>query len=212
MAPARNLRHAPGTPMPISYCHQRAQRGNDAQEIAMESNGMTMDRDVLESHFLDWLRDAHAMEQQAETMLTTMAKRIENYPDLKVQIERHIEETRTQARLVAECIERRGGDTSLLKDMAGKTMAGMQGTLGMFSSDEIVKGGMLSYAFEHFEIASYRNLIEAARMVGDRETVAVCERILPQEQAMADWLEHNMASVTRRFLQLAQTPGAKAKV
>lgn len=178
----------------------------------MENAGMTMDRDVLESHFMDWLRDAHAMEQQAETMLTAMARRIENYPDLKRRIEQHIEETRDQARLVAACIERRGGDTSAMKDLAGKAMAGMQGAVGMFASDEIVKGSMLSYAFEHFEIASYRNLIEAARLLGDRETMAVCERILPQEQAMADWLEHNMASVARRFLELAQMPGAKAKV
>jgi ferritin-like metal-binding protein YciE len=181
-------------------------------EMAMESSSTSMDRDVLESHYLDWLRDAHAMEQQAETMLTTMASRIENYPDLKRRIEQHIDETREQARLIAECIERRGGDTSAIKDMAGKAMASMQGMAGMFASDEIVKGGMLSYAFEHFEIASYRNLIEAARMVGDRETLAICERILPEEQAMADYLEHNMAGVARRFLDLAQQPGAKAKV
>ncbi|ARP88772.1 hypothetical protein CAL13_15835 [Bordetella genomosp. 9] len=173
---------------------------------------MAIDRDVMESHFMDWLRDAHAMEQQAETMLTTMASRIESYPDLKVKVEQHIEETREQARLIAECIERRGGDTSTIKDLTGKAMAGMQGMSSMFSSDEIVKGGMMSYAFEHFEIASYRNLIEAARMVGDRETLAVCERILPQEQAMADWLEHNMGAVARRFLELAQTPGAKSKI
>ncbi len=89
-------------------------------------------------------------------------------------------------------------------------MAGMQGAVGMFSSDEIIKGGMLSYAFEHFEIAAFRNLIEAARLVGDRETMAVCERILPEEQAMADWLQHNLASVSRRFLELAQVPGARA--
>lgn len=178
----------------------------------MENEGITMDRDVLESHFMDWLRDAHAMEQQAETMLTAMAKRIENYPDLKRRIEQHIEETRNQAQLVAQCIERRGGDTSTMKDLAGKAMAGMQGAMGMFSSDEIVKGGMMSYAFEHFEIASYSNLIEAARMVGDRETMEICESILPQEQAMADWLLHNMAGVSRRFLELAQIPDAKAKV
>ncbi|ANN66042.1 ferritin-like domain-containing protein [Bordetella bronchialis] len=176
------------------------------------STAATIDPDVLESHFMDWLRDAHAMEQQAETMLTAMAKRIESYPDLKLRIEKHIEETRNQAQLIAQCIERRGGDTSALKDLAGKAMAGMQGAAGMFASDEIVKGGMMSYAFEHFEIASYRNLIEAARMVGDRETMAICERILPEEQAMADWLAHNLAGVSRRFLELAQTPGAKAKV
>jgi ferritin-like metal-binding protein YciE len=180
-------------------------------EPAMDNADMDQYRDVIESHYMDWLRDAHAMEQHAETMLTAMAKRIENYPDLKLRIEQHIEETRDQARQVEECIQRLGGDTSALKDMAGKTMASMQGAMGMFASDEIVKGGMMSYAFEHFEIATYSNLIEAARMLDDRETMAVCERILPQEQAMADFLKHNMAGVARRFLQLAQS-GEKAKV
>jgi ferritin-like metal-binding protein YciE len=193
--------------------HLAARHGaRSHQETAMESTNVTIDRDVLESHYMDWLRDAHAMEQQAESMLTTMAGRIESYLDLKVRVEQHLEETREQARQIAACIERLGGDTSAMKDMAGKAMGAMQGASGMFASDEIVKGGMLSYAFEHLEIAAYRNLIEAARMAGDSETQAVCERILPQEQAMADWLEHNMAGVARRFLSLAQTPGAKAKV
>ncbi len=33
-------------------------------------------------HYHDWLRDAHAMEKQAESMLESMAGRIDNYPDL----------------------------------------------------------------------------------------------------------------------------------
>ncbi|SUG47546.1 YciE [Salmonella enterica subsp. arizonae] len=36
-------------------------------------------------HYHDWLRDAHAMEKQAESMLESMASRIENYPDIKSQ-------------------------------------------------------------------------------------------------------------------------------
>lgn len=31
-------------------------------------------------HYHDWLRDAHAMEKQAESMLESMAGRIDNYP------------------------------------------------------------------------------------------------------------------------------------
>ncbi|THD37103.1 DUF892 family protein, partial [Pantoea sp. R102] len=37
------------------------------------------------SHYHDWLRDAHAMEKQAETMLEQMAKRLENYPQLRAR-------------------------------------------------------------------------------------------------------------------------------
>ena len=59
---------------------------------------------------------------------------------------------------------------------------------GMTASDEIVKGAMAGYVFEHFEIASYTALIAAAKTAGDPETARVCEAILVQEEAMADWL------------------------
>lgn len=45
-------------------------------------------------HYHDWLRDAHAMEKQAESMLESMAGRIDNYPDLRARIEQHINETK----------------------------------------------------------------------------------------------------------------------
>ena len=41
-------------------------------------------------HYHDWLRDAHAMEKQAESMLESMAGRIDNYPDLRARIEQHL--------------------------------------------------------------------------------------------------------------------------
>lgn len=33
---------------------------------------MTTDTTAAEENLMDWLRDAHAMEEQAETMLTSM--------------------------------------------------------------------------------------------------------------------------------------------
>lgn len=58
---------------------------------------------------MDWLRDAHAMEQQAEQMLKAQAARIEHYHQRKARIEQHLEETLGQQRLVESCIERLGG-------------------------------------------------------------------------------------------------------
>jgi ferritin-like metal-binding protein YciE len=164
-----------------------------------------------EENLMDWLRDAHAMEEQAEKMLDATASRMENYPEFRARLLSHLEETREQARLVRGCIDRRGGDTSTLKDMAGKVMATAQGMSGMFVSDEVVKATMASYTFEHMEIASYRSLIAAAEAVGDSETRMVCERILPQEEAMAQWLADYLPVVTQQFLQREETPGATAK-
>ncbi len=70
----------------------------------------------------------------------------------------------------------------------------------MTASDEIVKGAMAGYVFEHFEIASYTALIAAAKTAGDAETVRVCEEILVQEEAMADWLATHLPEVTEEFM------------
>src|SRR3546814_2476230 len=126
------------------------------------------------------------MEQQAEQMLTAQAKRIGHYGALKARIEQHIGETRRHAERIEACIKRRGGSTSTLKDLGGRAMALAQGMSGMFTSDEIVKGSMASYTFEHMEIASYQILAATAGMLGDHETRQVCESFLSEEQAKAD--------------------------
>jgi len=83
--------------------------------------------------------------------------RIENYPQLKTQIERHIEETRNHANLVQQCIDRSDSSTSTVKDITGKVTGLGQALSGLFVSDEIVKGALAGYSFEHMEIAFLRN-------------------------------------------------------
>ena len=109
-------------------------------------------------------------------MLSGMARRIENYPDLKARIEQHIKETERQAELVRGCIERRGGSTSTIKDVGAKLIAMGQALSGLFVGDEVMKGSIASYAFEAMEIASYRILISTVKQVGDQETARVCEQ------------------------------------
>ncbi|ALS94854.1 ferritin-like domain-containing protein [Xanthomonas oryzae] len=160
---------------------------------------------------MDWLRDTHAMEQQAEQMLKAQAAHIAHYPQRKARIEQHLEETLGQQRLVESCIERLGGSPSVIKDAMGKLAAFGQAMGGMTTSDEIVKGAMASYVFETLEIATCTALLGAARMVGDIETQRVCEQILPQEQAMADWLLAHLPELTEEFLVRDATSGVTAK-
>jgi ferritin-like metal-binding protein YciE len=153
-----------------------------------------------EEDLMAWLRNAHAMEEQAVTMLEALAGRTGDYPSVKTRVEQHLAETRKQAEVLEGCIKRRGGDTSTLKVMAAKVIAFGQGMSGMFVDDEIVKGAMASYTFEHMEIAAYRVLIAAADAVGDAQTKAACERILKEELAMASDLEAQLPMLTREYL------------
>lgn len=164
-----------------------------------------------QEHLLDWLRDAHAMEEQAETMLKSQISRLEHYPEVRRKMQEHLEETKRQAQLIRECITRLDGDTSTVKDTVAKVVAAAQGLSGIFVGDEVIKGALASYAFEQMEIASYRILIAAADAVGDATTSAICTQILREEEAMAEWIDENVPALVRKYLQLDETPGVTAK-
>ncbi|MCZ4060231.1 DUF892 family protein [Pantoea sp. LMR881] len=164
-----------------------------------------------EENYHDWLRDAHAMEQQAESMLSKMAGRLEHYPELETRIKQHIDETKQQQVWLNELLDRHGIDNSSFKDVMGKASAFGQAVGGMFTSDEVVKGAISGYVFENFEIASYTSLIGAAEQVGDAEGVRILTQIREQEIAMAEWLYQHLPNVTQQFLLRSAEPGVEAK-
>lgn len=155
-------------------------------------------------NYLAWLRDAHAMEEQALTMMQGMASRLENYPQLRARIQDHIQETEGQVSELSRLLKRQGADSSTVKDAMGKVTAFAQSMSGMFTGDEVVKGTLGSFTFENMEIASYRILITAAEQLGDAEAVQVFTRCLKQEEAMADWLAVHSAEITRSFLSRSE--------
>lgn len=163
------------------------------------------------SDYIDWVRDAHAMEEQALTMLKGQAGRIENYPELSARIQQHIRETEEQIRMLDGVLTRLNDDSSFFKDAAGKLTATMQAMGGVFASDEVIKGVLASYTFEHMEAESYRILIAAAEAVGDHQSVPVYESILRQEEEMARWLSDHSAELTRAYLERRRV-GVAAKV
>jgi ferritin-like metal-binding protein YciE len=144
-------------------------------------------------------------------MLSGTASRIKNYPELKAQLERHLDETRRQADMVRRCIERHGTSTSTVIDTAAKLVAIGQVLSGLFVGDEIVKAALGTYTFEHMEIGSYRILIATAEALADTETKLVCEQILREEESMSHWLEENLPSVAKKYLDRERTPGVTAK-
>lgn len=151
-------------------------------------------------NFIAWLKSAHAMEEQAITMLTAQTRRLENYPDLKARMLQHLEETKNHAEVLQTLLNNLSGAPSTLKDIAGRIAATVQGIPGLLMSDEVVKFTAAAYSFEHLEIAFYRMLITAADELGETEAQAIFEKILAEEVAMATWLEENLDPITRVFL------------
>ncbi|MDU2732273.1 MAG: DUF892 family protein [Mixta calida] len=166
---------------------------------------------TYQENYLSWLRDAHAMEKQAEEMLEKMSARLEHYSDLKSRLQQHIEETRQQQQMLQQVIDRQDTSNSTMKDMMGKVAAMGQAVGGMFASDEVVKGAISGYVFEQFEIACYTSLIAAAELAGDHEGARVFEQIREQEKAMADWALTHLPDVTEQFMVRSAQPDTEAK-
>ena len=126
---------------------------------------MAVSRDNLTA----WLRDAYAMENQAIEILEKQANRLEHYPELRAKVRSHLDESHLQAERVERCLHQLGTDTSGLKTALGKIVGTAQQLSGLFASDEVLKSGIADYAFEHYEIASYKMLIAAAGEAGEHQ-------------------------------------------
>jgi ferritin-like metal-binding protein YciE len=160
---------------------------------------------ITKETLIEWLKDAHAMENHAIETLERQAERTEHYPELEAQVKNHLEESRWQAEQVKKCLKRLGSDSSTIKKGIAKFMGNMSALTNSAAGDEVVKNSIADYAFEHFEIASYRSLVAAADELGEDEVKRVCEDILRQEEAMADWLEDHLPQVTQQYLRREAT-------
>ncbi len=147
------------------------------------------------------LRNAHGLEQQAIEMLERNVERLQNYPQLKARVAQHLEESRQQQAMVARALEELGESPSTLKDTVMGFAQNVQMAVHAAASDEVLKNSFAGYAFEHFEIASYRALMVMARMAGEPRVEQVAQQILRQEEAMGDWLWQHLPQVTRQYLQ-----------
>jgi ferritin-like metal-binding protein YciE len=149
---------------------------------------------------IDWLRDAYAMERGLENTLEKHAENEEFHPALRAQAAMHLIETRRHAADVQSCLESLGSDTSTLKVAIAKVTETIKGLGTALASDERVKDILAAYATEHFEIACYRALRAGAAHLGETGIVAMCDRILPDEEKMASWLEENLPDVVTSYL------------
>lgn len=151
-----------------------------------------------------WLNDAYSMEKSLEETLERHAKDAEKDPEVHARVTRHIEETREQAETVKGCIESLGGSVSKVKSALAGMMGSMQGMANKPAGDTMVKNALADYAAEHFEIASYRALIEGARTLGEEQIALKLTAILHQEEDMARFLEQKLPGAVRTALADAE--------
>jgi ferritin-like metal-binding protein YciE len=156
------------------------------------------------SVFITGLRNAHAMENQALSIMKPQVSRIEIYPHVARRLEQHIRETEGQITRLEEILNGLGEDNSTLKDMALSVVGTVTAMGHTVAGDEILKNSFANFAFENFEIAAYKSLITIAEHGGYPSAISALQANLEEEKAMAEWLDSNLRAVTIKFASLKE--------
>jgi ferritin-like metal-binding protein YciE len=152
-----------------------------------------------------WLRDACAMETQAQTLLAAQVARLEGYPQARQRTEQYLRATVAHRARVLSCLTRLGSGPSLGKQMAAEMAAFTQVAVGMVTADEAGTSAVRIYALAHKAIAAYTALVAAAEASWDEKTRETCQQILSQKVEMARWLSGCLPETVTRYLS---RPGA----
>ena len=164
---------------------------------------MLDDTDTLRRIFIIGLRDAHAVENQALSLMDRQIERLEQYPEMEARLREHRVETEGQIARLEEILASLNESHSALKD-AALSLTGNLAAIGhAFAGDEVIKNSFANYAFENFEIASYTGLITLAED-GFQSSLSALQMSLQEEQRMADWVREQIPNTMRRYISLRE--------
>jgi ferritin-like metal-binding protein YciE len=142
---------------------------------------------TIEDQLTKYLTDVHSIEVQALEQMK-VAPRLAGGGRLAVAFHGHRDETRAHERLVREELERRGADTSRLKDIAGRVGGWAMVAFARLNPDTPGKLVAHAFSYEHMELAAYELLGRTAQRAHDRPVAALAKAIGDQERAMGDRL------------------------
>ena len=157
-------------------------------------------RENLDAKLIDYVQNAHAMEQNVLLMLDSLILTTRDQ-DLVKMFRAHKEETRRQEQRLRERRKALGGLglVSAGKDLTAIAAAQVKGVADLWRSDKPVQNARDAFVTEHLEIAAYEILERLAERAGDAETARVARENRAEEEAMAGRIAENWD----RFLDLA---------
>jgi ferritin-like metal-binding protein YciE len=158
----------------------------------------------LRSVFVTGLQNAHAVEQQALSLIDRQLDRLVRYPEIADRLRDHRVETEMQIRRLEEILHGLDETHSSWRDAAMALVGNMAALSHTLAGDEILKNHMVNHAFENFEIAAYTSLIALAEAGDFAQAAPLLQATLREEEAMAQWVRDSMADLTLKFVGLKQ--------
>ena len=159
------------------------------------------DESRKKQEFVSWLRDAHAMEVATIDNISRIIPHLSGFPEVADRYSRHFEESQGQAARLERALDLCNAHRSTVKETAMRGVGIAESFITKFSPDAPLKDLLAGYAYEHFEIISYRSLIAAAEHLGETQVASLCRMSLQEEEDMADVIARNIASVTGHYLE-----------
>ena len=158
--------------------------------------------DALRHEFVVGLKNAHAMEHQALSIMDRQIEHLAQYAEVEQRLRSHRGETERQVERLETILQSLGESHSTMKDVA-LSISGSLAALGhTFASDEILKNSFANAAFESFEKASYKALILMAQAGGYQDAIPFLEETLREEEAMIRFLDETLPLVVSKYLAL----------
>ncbi len=167
--------------------------------------------DEIHEQLLDYLRDAHAIEEQALAQLRE-APKIAGDDALAAAFRDHLAETESHERLVRELLETRGEGPSRFKDAV--MAVGGKGFVWFARAQTDTPGKLAAHAlsYEALELASYELLARVADRAGERDVVETARRIAADERAMLERLEGLFDEAVNASLEDTERPDLTDKL
>ena len=162
---------------------------------------------TLRSVFVTGLQNAHAVENQALAMMERQHDRLVRYPEVTDRLRSHRLETEVQIRRLDEILGEFNSSSSGWKDMAMNFMGNMAALGNVMAADEVLKDQLVNYAFENFEIASYRSLIAMAEAGDFADATRLLRDTLREEEAMAAWVLDTLPDLTLKYVGIRSRGG-----
>lgn len=138
----------------------------------------------VEEQLVDYLKDAHAMEENVLNMLDSMIGNTQD-PEIRGMLEHHHEETEHQCQRLEGCLERYESNPSQTQEAVSKMGSALKGLVDSVRDEKAGKNARDAFATEALEIASYELLERWANRAGDAVVAQVARENREEEEAMA---------------------------
>ncbi len=139
---------------------------------------------TIERRLAGHLKDAHALQEHAEAVLSEMLTAAADEPELRRPLGHYAERSRAYTRAVEARLRAHGSSPSIARDAGSLLASVVEAGVGRGHRDP-VKHMRDAYVAVHLQIAAGETLRRIAERAGDRETAAIAAAMCEDAHAMS---------------------------